>query len=70
MHLSAVRRAIPLFFFSNHINYKRWVTLYFEDCMALKRRFPDLWENCNDGFVAYQTLSKGNGIPMNQALEK
>ena len=49
----------------------RWVPLYFEDCMALKRRFSDLWENfCNDGFVVQQALHKGSGSPMEQALDK
>ena len=71
MHLSAVRRAIPLFFFLNCINYKHWVPLYFEGCVALKSRFPDLWENfCNDGFVVHQTLRKESGIPMDHVLEK
>ena len=71
MLLSAVRRAIPLFLFLNRINYKHWVPLYFGDCMALKSRFPDLWENfCNGGIVVHKTLRKGSGIPMDQALEK
>ena len=39
--------------------------------MALKSRFPDLWENfCNGGIVVHKTLRKGSGIPMDQALEK
>ena len=42
MYFSSVDRAILLCFFFNRINYKRWVRLYFEDCMALKSRFPDL----------------------------
>ena len=40
MHLCAVRPSIPLFFFFNCINNKRWVSLYY--CMALKSRFPGL----------------------------
>ena len=38
IHLSDVRCAVPLFFF-NRINYKRWVSLDFEDCMSLKKQF-------------------------------
>ena len=54
MHLCAVPRAIPLFFFFNSINYKRWVPLYFENCMALKSTPPNLWENfSNGGFAVY-----------------
>ena len=71
LHLSATRRAIPLFFFFNRTNYKRWVPLYFEDCMAKKHDFPELWEHfCNGKFVVHQTKRKGSGIPMDQALEK
>ena len=71
MHLSATRRAISLFFFFHRTNYKRWVPLYFEDCMAMKSKFPEIWDLFSEGrFVVYQTQRKGSGIPMNQALEK
>ena len=71
LHLSATRRAIPLFFFFHRTNYKRWVPLYFEDCMAMKSKFPEIWDLFSEGrFVVYQTQRKGSGIPMNQALEK
>ena len=36
--LSAVRRAIPLFFGFDRTNYKRWVPLYFEDCLSLMKQ--------------------------------
>ena len=71
LHLSATRCAIPLFFFFNRTNYKRWVLLYFEHCLAMKCKFPELWDQFSEGkFVFHQTKRKGSGIPMDQALEK
>ena len=35
LHLSAVGRAMPLFFAFGHINYCRWVPIYYEDCLHL-----------------------------------
>ena len=70
-HLSATRRAIPLFFSFNSTNYRRWVPLYFEDCMTMKSKFPELWDHFSKGkFVVHQTKRKGSGIPMDQALGK
>ena len=40
LHLSAVRRTIQLCFAFDRVNYKRWLPLYFEDCLALKDEFP------------------------------
>ena len=71
LHLSTTRLAIPLFFFFNCTKYKRWVPLYFEGCMVMKSKFPELWDHFSEGkFVVHQTRWKGSGILMNQALEK
>ena len=34
LHLSSVSHAIDLCFSFNHINYKRWLIIYYEDCFA------------------------------------
>ena len=38
LHLSAVQRALPLLFAFDRTNYKRWLPLYFEDCLSLPER--------------------------------
>ena len=69
--ISMLFTVLYLCFFFNHIIYKHWVPFCFEECMALKSRFPDLWENfSNSSFVVYQTPRKGSGITMAQALKK
>ena len=56
LHLSATCCAIPLFFFFNRTNYKRWVPLYFEDCMVIKSKFLELCDHFSEGkFVVHQT---------------
>ena len=71
MHMSAVQRAIPIFFAYDRINYKHWVPLYYEDCLKLADKFPLLHQNFSQGgFVVTQSLRRGSGIPMDQALEK
>ena len=71
LHLSAVKRALPLFFSFNSTNYSRWVPMYYEDCLKLKEKFPLLHSNFeSNGFVVRHTSRKGSGMPMDQALEK
>jgi len=71
LHVSAVRRALPLFFAFNRSNYRRWTPLYFEDCLSLETKYPDIFD-CflNGGFVVSQTKRRGSKLPMDQALEK
>ena len=72
LHISAVRRALPLFFAFGRTNYSRWVSLYFEVCLDVQRRFPEL-HKCfiKGGFVMYYNQRQGRAIPLNdQALEK
>ena len=70
MHLSAVNQALPLVFAFDRTNYKRWLPLYFEDCLAIPEKFPLIHDNflCG-GFVAKLSKLKGSAIPMDQALE-
>ena len=70
LHLSAVRRAMPLSFAFGHINYCRWVPSYYEDCLNLKNNFPWLHASFLQGdFVVHHTVRRGNAVPMDQALE-
>ena len=43
LHISAVRRALPLFFAFGRTNYSHWVPLYYEDCIALEEKFPGIY---------------------------
>ena len=71
LHLSAVRRALPLCFAFDRVNYKRWLSLYYEDCLALPQNFPKIYEAFLEGdFTVKHTTKSGNGVPMDQALEK
>ena len=70
MHLSAVQRALPLSFAFDRTNYKRWLPLYFEDCLSLPERYPSIHENFLQGeFVVKLTKRKGSAVPVDQALE-
>jgi len=71
LHVSAVRRALPLFFAFNRSNYRRWAPLYFEDCLLIETKFPKI-HDCfiNGGFIVSQTKRRGSSLPMDQALEK
>ena len=35
LYLSAIRRALPLCFALDRVNYKRWLPLYYEDAFVL-----------------------------------
>ena len=42
-----------------------------ENCLSMESKFPELWECFIDGgFVVHQSLRRGSGIAMDQALEK
>ena len=49
MHLSALRRAVPLFFAFGHINYCRWTLIYYEECLNLSNQFPLLHKAFTQG---------------------
>ena len=71
LHLSAVHRALNLFFAFDRTNYSRWVPLYYEDCVALEKNFPAIYSSFSQGgFVVRHTLNCGSGVPLDQALEK
>ena len=71
LHISAVRRSLPLFFAFGRTNYSHWVPLYYEDCIALEKKFPRIYESFVESrFVVRQTAKCGSAVPMDQALEK
>ena len=53
LRLSAVRRALPWCFAFDRVNYKRWLPLYYEDCLALPQNFPKIHE----AFLPSQSIS-------------
>ena len=44
LHLSAIKRALPLVLAFDRTNYKRWLPLYFEDCLILPKNIPLIHE--------------------------
>ena len=53
LHMSAIRRAIPLFFAFDKTHYSRWAPIYLEDCASLQHKFPSIYEHfVGGGFVA------------------
>ena len=71
LHLSSVSCAIDLSFSFDHIIYKRWLPIHYEDCLALSKRFPKIYQSFLIGdFVVRHSSRKGNAVPMDQVLEK
>ena len=71
LHLSSVSCAIDLCFSFDHIIYKRWLPIYYEDCLALPKRFPKIYQSFLIGdFVVRHSSRKGSAVPMDQVLEK
>ena len=71
LHLSSVHQAIKLCFTFDRVNYKRWLPLYYEDCLALPQKYPVMHASFMDGdFVVHHTPRRGSSVPMDQALEK
>ena len=71
LHLSAVHRALALCFGFDRINYKRFLPVYYEDCLALPSKFPKLYEGFMNGdFVVRHSKRNGSAVPVDQALEK
>ena len=71
LHLSALERALPLFFCYNRTNYARWGSLYYEDCLQLPTKFPEICKEFQRGsFVVNFKKTCASAVPMDQALEK
>lgn len=71
LHVSAFRRALPLFFAFGKVNYARWGSVYFEDCLHLEEKHPSLFEAfMKGGFVVQHGDRKFSSIGMDQALEQ
>ena len=71
LHLSSVSRAIDLCFSFDRINYECWLPIYYEDCLALPKHFPEMYQSfLNGDFVVRHSSRKGSAVPMDQALEK
>ena len=60
-----------IFAFFDHISYKRWLPIYYEDCLALPKRFPKMYQSfLNRDFVVRHFSRKCSAVPMDQALKK
>lgn len=71
MKVSVVRRVLPLFFAFNRAHYSRFGSLHFEDCLASKSTYPDIF-GCfiNEVYVVAQSLRKESRILVDMALGK
>ena len=71
LHMSAVRRALPLYFTFDRVNYKRWLPIYYEDCIALPQNLPTIYDSfTKGGFVVKHTNRCGSSVTKDQALKK
>ena len=71
LHLSALERALPLFFCYNRTIYARWGSLYYEDCLKLPTKFPEIYEEFQRGsFVVNFKKTCASAVLVDQALEK
>ena len=71
LHLSSVSCAKDLCFSFDCTNYKRWLPIYYGDCLPLRKRFPKMYQSfLNGDFVVRQVSRKGSAVPMDQALGK
>ena len=71
LHLSAVSCAKDLCFSFDRTNYKRWLPIYYGDCLPLRKRFTKMYQSfLNGDFVVRQVSRKGSDVPMDQALGK
>lgn len=71
LHTSAIVRSLPLFFAFDRPNYSRWAPIYYEDCLELESKLPELYNHFVDGgFVACQSKRCGSSLPQDQFLEK
>ena len=63
--MQTLRRAIPLFYAFDRINYKKQAPLYYEDCLALPNKFPKLFEAfCREDFVVTKPFLLGQPLEM------
>ena len=70
LHLSSISRAVDLCFSFDHINYKRWLHIYYENFLPLPKRFAKTYQSfLNGDFVVKHSSRKNNAVPMDQALE-
>ena len=71
LYVSAMRRAMALFFVFGRTNYSRWGPLHLQDCLDLQRKFPQIYKVFKDkGFVMYHTNRQGSAVGFDMALEK
>ena len=50
LHLSALECALLLFFCYNRTNYARWGSLYYENCLKLPTKFPEIYGEFQRGY--------------------
>ena len=71
LYLSAFRRCMPLFFVFGKTNYAKYGSLFLQDCLDLKRKFPGIHKVFKKGgFVMYHTDRAGSAVGFDMALEK
>ena len=51
-HVSSIHRSLPLSFGYGKTNYSRWTSIFDENCMSIKEKFPLIYESfMKGGFV-------------------
>ena len=71
LYVAALKDTLPLFFAFDRTNYSRWGSIFYEDCLRLPGKFPNIYsEYVKGNFVVNFTSRKGSFVPIDQALEK
>ena len=71
LHLNALECALPLFFCYNRPSDARWGSLYYEDCLKLSTKFPEIYKEFQRGsFVVNFKKACACVVPIDQGLEK
>ena len=60
LYLAAIRRSLPLFFATGRSNYSRWGPLFYQDCLDLQRKFPDLYRHFKNGYFVCRMTNRSN----------
>ena len=71
LHLSSISQASDLHFSFDRINYNRRLRIYYEDCLALPKRFPKMYQPfLNGNFVVRHSSRKGDPVALEKAYNK
>ena len=64
LNLSSISRVVDLCFSFDRTNYKHWLRIYYEDFLALPKRFAKTYQSfLNGDFVVIHSSREGSAVP-------